>query len=143
MNAGTKRTNEFDDKILELTRQGLSRSRIALQLPGWRRDHVVYRLRKLRAKPESAAVSTSTRWRASEDKVLMENREAGLSWEQMKALLPGRSHSAIRLRYSRLMDDDAGAAPRTNVRKRWTPEERQRVIDMILIDGLSTACGLQ
>jgi transposase-like protein len=66
---------------------------------------------------------------------LRENREAGLGWEQVLPLLPGRSLKAIRDQYYKLKHDDIGS--RANGRKRWSPEERQRAIDMILVDGLS------
>jgi transposase-like protein len=68
---------------------------------------------------------------------LKEKAEAGLRWEQLVPLLPGRSLNAIKLRHYKLKQDGTGLASQANARKPWSPEDRQRVIDMILVDGLS------
>lgn len=137
VNGKQKRTDEFDGKILELHRQGFTAVQIAQQLPGYKHPDIIYRLKKSRAKPGSAPWSTRKKWQASEDTVLEEKRDAGLPWEQIVPLLPGRSIHAACLRYRRLKRGEADAALHSNQHKRWSSEERQRALDMILVDRLS------
>lgn len=137
MNAVYKRTDEFDGKILELAQQGLSTLRIAQQLPNYTMHHVSYRLQKLRGEIQPGHASSRTRWSDHEDTVLKEKREAGFSTRQIVPFLPGRSVKAISLRYCTIKRRDVGAVPPTNSNKPWSPEEKQRAIDMLTVDGLS------
>lgn len=141
-NGKIKWTDELDCKVLELSQQGLSMRQIAQQL-GVGLSSIWHRMSKVRAKSESgpAPFSTGKFWSASEDKVLMDKIEAGLKWEQILPFLHGRSVAAVQSRYYKLklQRGNAGAARRANEGKPWTAEERQRVISMILAEGLSQA----
>lgn len=130
--------DELDSKILELRQQGLTIMQIAQQL-GHGVSRVQGRIQTLRdkSKSEPASFSTGKDWTTSEDKVLMEKFEAGLKWKQMLPFLPGRSVEAARSRYYKLKRGDAGAARRAIGRKSWTAEEKQCVVSMMLVEGLS------
>lgn len=93
-------------------------------------------MRKLHAKPESTPPSTGKYWEPHEDAVLMEKREAGVDYKEIVPFLPGRSTSAARNRHTVLKHLQGDAGARHNNGKRWSSEERKRVIDMVLVDGL-------
>ena len=97
------------------------------------------RMQRLRArsKSEPAPVSSGKSWSASEDKILMEKFKAGLNMEQVLSFFPGRSIKSARGRYYKLKMGGAGVPRKASDRKRWTVEEKRRVISMILVDGLS------
>lgn len=71
----------------------------------------------------------------------MDKIETGLKWEQILPFLHGRSVTAAQSRYYKLklQRGNAGAPRRANEGKPWTGEEKQRVISMILVEGLSQA----
>jgi transposase-like protein len=134
--AKNKRTDEFDGKILELHQQGFTVVQIAQQLPGYGFQNIVYRLRKIRAKSGSPPTSSGEKWQPSEDTVLVEKRDAGLQWENIVPSLPGRSCHAASLRYGILKRGKSDTASLSNQRKRWPPEERQRALEMMVVDRL-------
>jgi transposase-like protein len=131
--------DKFDREILELHQQGFTTAQIAQQLPGFGFTHIHYRLRKLRANPEFTSTSTGKVWNSHEDAVLMEKRKAGLKFSQIAPFLPGRNPNAVRSRYTHLKhkENDAEGGTRKSSGKPWSPEEKQRVIDMVLVDRLS------
>lgn len=131
--------DKFDREILELHQQGLTAPQIAQRLPGFGYTHIQYRLRKLHATSEFAPTSTGKVWNSQEDAVLTEKRKAGLKFTQIASFLPGRNPDAARSRFTHLKhkENDAEGGTRKNFGKRWSPEEKQRVIDMVLIDRLS------
>lgn len=134
-----RRTDDpVDRKIFELSQQGLTAARIARELPGHSYNNINYRLNKLRGKLATASPSTGKHWKPDEDAVLLEKREAGAEYREILPFLPGRSINAARNRHVALkqLQGDAGPAPRHNNGRPWSPEERQRVMDMVLVDGL-------
>ncbi|KAM0701233.1 hypothetical protein Q7P35_011594 [Cladosporium inversicolor] len=116
----------------------LAAARIAQQLPGYSYSNIICRLDKLRAKPKTTPPSTGKYWEPHEDAVLTEKREAGMQYKETLPFLPDCSLMAARGRHVALkkLQGDAGAVPRHNRGRRGSPEEIQRVTDMVLVDGL-------
>lgn len=133
-----KWTAAEDRKILELHHQGLTSSQIALQMPDRTPENVSWRLRQGRRDAEPR--STRERWTPEQDALLMGKRDAGLEMKQICQFFPGRSLSAVRARNNQLLRGGAQMAKHRNGRKpwrAWSPEQKQRLIDMKVTDGLS------
>jgi transposase-like protein len=131
-----KRGNAEDDrKILELSQEGLTTPQIAQQLPDYTYQNVAWRLQYLRAGP--TPTSTGGRWQLHEDAVLKEKREVGVQWGQIMPSLPGRTIKAAQSRYYNLKHNETVSPHGDKKRKPWSLEEKQRVIDMRIVDKMS------
>ena len=117
-------TEETDQKILELERQGMTASRIAASVANFfTTGHVKRRLRQLRM-PRS---SVGSRWLPEEDAIIMQGKQEGLRVEDIAAQLSGRgrSLSAVNVRWQSLKV----RGQRQN-RKKWSDAEVQHLIGM-------------
>lgn len=104
-------------------------------MPDRTAEVVSWRLRERRRDAEPR--STRERWTPEQDATLMQKRDAGLKPKQICQFFPGRSLSAVQGRFNQLLRGSAQMAKHLNGSKRWSPEQRQRLIDMKVTDGLS------
>lgn len=116
--------------ILSLRQKGLRAQDVALQIPGRSLGQVRERVAKLGR--ESIKPRQKNLWNSQEDAILLEKHHAGLEFEQIMQYLPGRTARAIQ---GRLLTH----VPKRKRKERrpWTFAERQRVVDLVKIDGLS------
>ena len=123
-------TDDQDQKVLELERQGLPVSRIADLVGGSvTRAQVSRRVHVLKA----PRPSKRQKWSAEEDAILIQRRQEGLRIEDIVAQLPGRSLQAVHSRwYDQLLPitRDQHETWQSKGPRRWTDAELQRMIKM-------------
>lgn len=121
-------TPEEDQKILSLREEGLRIQDVASQIQDRSFGQVRERICMLRRGPVRSREGDM--WDSQEDAILLEKYHAGLRDKQIMQYLPGRTLRAIR---GRLL----AHVPARRERKPWTPAEKQRLVDLVRIDGLS------
>lgn len=130
-------TQDEDQKILELYRQGLAASRIAASFgDDISPAHVERRLRVLRLGKPAARSREILKWTRAEDALVSQMKQDGLRSEDIAAQLPGRTASAVRNRWNNRLLQRARDSrqveplPLTKPRTAWSDVELQRMIDM-------------
>ena len=129
-------TPDEEKRLLELRAQNIPWEELVEHFPGrtWRAIQLKY---NRMTRDETAKRATRRAWTAKENKRLLELVEAGKTYEEMTADLPGRTKKAIEAHYNSMKRDGTDTAPKTVLRK-FSAEE-----DRIIIEALRTGKKLR